>query len=104
MTPEAVSHLFRRCFAANPDVERWAFHGHDTYGMGIANVVSAWHAGVTIFDASFGGLGGCPFAPGATGNVVTSRLGDVEIKKRDKGLYQRSLAHVNSSSNDAGGP
>ena len=74
VTPEAVSHLFRRCFAANPDVERWAFHGHDTYGMGIANVVSAWHAGVTIFDASFGGLGGCPFAPGATGNVATEDL------------------------------
>jgi hydroxymethylglutaryl-CoA lyase len=74
VTPEAVGHLFRTCFAANPRVERWAFHGHDTYGMGIANVVAAWHAGVTIFDASFGGLGGCPFAPGATGNVATEDL------------------------------
>jgi hydroxymethylglutaryl-CoA lyase len=71
VTPDAVSHMFRTCFSAIPQVERWAFHGHDTYGMGIANVVSAWHAGVNIFDASFGGLGGCPFAPGATGNVAT---------------------------------
>jgi hydroxymethylglutaryl-CoA lyase len=71
VTPDAVSHLFRVCRAAAPSVDRWAFHGHDTYGMGIANVISAWHEGVTIFDASFGGLGGCPFAPGATGNVAT---------------------------------
>jgi hydroxymethylglutaryl-CoA lyase len=74
VTPDAVSHLFRACFSAIPEVERWAFHGHDTYGMGIANVVSAWHAGVNVFDASFGGLGGCPFAPGATGNVATEDL------------------------------
>jgi len=71
VTPDAVSHLFRKCFAALPYVEGWAFHGHDTYGMGIANVLSAWHAGVKVIDASFGGLGGCPFAPGATGNVAT---------------------------------
>jgi hydroxymethylglutaryl-CoA lyase len=71
VTPDAVSRLFRKCFAAMPDVEGWAFHGHDTYGMGIANVVSAWHAGVKVIDASFGGIGGCPFAPGATGNVAT---------------------------------
>ena len=74
VTPEAVDGLFRSCFAAIPRVERWAFHGHDTYGMGIANVVAAWQAGVRIFDASFGGLGGCPFAPGATGNVATEDL------------------------------
>jgi hydroxymethylglutaryl-CoA lyase len=71
VTPDAVSHLFRACFARMPQVEGWAFHGHDTYGMGIANVVAAWHAGVEVIDASFGGLGGCPFAPGATGNVAT---------------------------------
>ena len=50
---------------------RWAFHGHDTYGLGLANVAAAWRAGVGTFDAAFGGLGGCPFAPGATGNVAT---------------------------------
>ncbi|MFC7734791.1 hydroxymethylglutaryl-CoA lyase [Roseomonas sp. GCM10028921] len=51
--------------------ERFAFHGHDTYAMGVANVAAAWDAGIRIFDSASGGLGGCPFAPGATGNVAT---------------------------------
>lgn len=50
---------------------RWAFHAHDTYGFGVANVYAAWQSGVRVFDASIAGLGGCPFAPGATGNVAT---------------------------------
>ncbi|QYU67005.1 hydroxymethylglutaryl-CoA lyase [Leptolyngbya sp. 15MV] len=50
---------------------RIAFHGHDTYGMGVANVAAAWGAGCAVIDAAAGGLGGCPFAPGATGNVAT---------------------------------
>lgn len=50
--------------------ERFAFHGHDTYGMGLANVTAAYEAGVRVFDAASGGIGGCPFAPGATGNVA----------------------------------
>ncbi|WP_426959168.1 hydroxymethylglutaryl-CoA lyase [Muricoccus radiodurans] len=50
---------------------RFAFHGHDTYAMGVANTAAAWEAGVRIFDSAAGGLGGCPFAPGATGNVAT---------------------------------
>ncbi|PZW41036.1 hydroxymethylglutaryl-CoA lyase [Humitalea rosea] len=50
---------------------RFAFHGHDTYGMGLANVAAAWRAGARVIDSAAGGLGGCPFAPGATGNVAT---------------------------------
>jgi hydroxymethylglutaryl-CoA lyase len=50
---------------------RMAFHGHDTYGMGVANVSAAWEAGCRVIDSAAGGLGGCPFAPGATGNVAT---------------------------------
>jgi hydroxymethylglutaryl-CoA lyase len=50
---------------------RIAFHGHDTYGLGVANVAAAWEAGCDVFDSAAGGLGGCPFAPGATGNVAT---------------------------------
>ncbi len=46
-------------------------HFHDTRGLGLANVTSAVEAGVTCFDASIGGLGGCPFAPGASGNIDT---------------------------------
>jgi hydroxymethylglutaryl-CoA lyase len=51
-----------------------AAHFHNTRGQGLANVVAALDAGVTTFDASQGGLGGCPYAPGATGNIVTEDL------------------------------
>jgi hydroxymethylglutaryl-CoA lyase len=51
-----------------------AAHFHNTYGQGLANVVAALEAGVSTFDASQGGLGGCPYAPGATGNIVTEDL------------------------------
>lgn len=49
-------------------------HFHDTRGLALANVVAALDAGVTCFDAALGGLGGCPFAPGASGNVATEDL------------------------------
>jgi hydroxymethylglutaryl-CoA lyase len=49
-----------------------SLHFHDTYGMAIANVLTAWaEYGITSFDTSAGGLGGCPYAPGASGNVAT---------------------------------
>jgi hydroxymethylglutaryl-CoA lyase len=49
-------------------------HLHNTRGQGLANVLAALDAGVTTFDASQGGIGGCPYAPGATGNIVTEDL------------------------------
>jgi hydroxymethylglutaryl-CoA lyase len=52
----------------------WELHLHDTYGRGLSNILAALEAGVSRFDASVGGLGGCPFAPGATGNVSTEDL------------------------------
>jgi hydroxymethylglutaryl-CoA lyase len=67
--PDQVRRLFESAHASWG--ERFAFHGHDTYGMGVANVSAAWEAGVRVFDSAAGGLGGCPFAPGATGNVAT---------------------------------
>jgi len=51
-----------------------AAHFHNTRGQGLANVVAALDSGVTTFDASQAGLGGCPYAPGATGNIVTEDL------------------------------
>jgi hydroxymethylglutaryl-CoA lyase len=51
-----------------------AFHFHDTRGTALVNVYAALQAGVTTFDASAGGLGGCPYAPGATGNLATEDL------------------------------
>jgi hydroxymethylglutaryl-CoA lyase len=55
-------------------VERLALHCHDTRGTGLANVLLALQRGVGIFDSSSGGLGGCPYAPGATGNLATEDL------------------------------
>jgi isopropylmalate/homocitrate/citramalate synthase len=55
-------------------VERIALHFHDTRGMAIANILAALPFGISTFDSSAGGLGGCPFAPGAAGNVATDDL------------------------------
>lgn len=74
VTPGTVGDLFRAAFERFPQASKWAFHAHDTFGLGAANVFAAWSAGVRVFDASVAGLGGCPFAPGATGNVATEDL------------------------------
>lgn len=55
-------------------VGRLAVHLHDTYGQGLANTLAALEAGVTVADTSIGGLGGCPYAPGARGNLATEDL------------------------------
>ncbi|MFK8250127.1 hydroxymethylglutaryl-CoA lyase [Ancylobacter terrae] len=71
--PRQVARLVdrvRRQFGALP----LTLHFHDTRGMGLANVLAALDAGADRFDASLGGLGGCPFAPGATGNISTEDL------------------------------
>ena len=68
--PLAVSALMSD-LVNNYGAERLACHFHDTRAMGLANVYAAVEAGIRRFDASIGGLGGCPFAPGATGNVAT---------------------------------
>ena len=68
--PLAVSRLFTRVreIAGN---RLSCGHFHDTRGLGLANVFAAWQTGVRRFDACLGGLGGCPHAPGASGNVAT---------------------------------
>ncbi len=72
-TPEEVAELLDGLL---PRVapERVAVHFHDTFGHALANVRLSWDYGIRIFDASVGGLGGCPFAPGATGNVATEAV------------------------------
>lgn len=55
-------------------VDKFAYHFHDTRGFALANVLTALRCGVSIFDSSAGGVGGCPFAPGAAGNVATEDL------------------------------
>ncbi len=56
------------------DLDRVAVHLHDTYGQGLANTLAAFEEGITIADSSAGGLGGCPYAPGAKGNLATEDL------------------------------
>jgi hydroxymethylglutaryl-CoA lyase len=68
--PLAVSRLFTRVREVAGERLSCA-HFHDTRGLGLANVFAAWQAGVRRFDACLGGLGGCPHAPGASGNVAT---------------------------------
>lgn len=71
--PTQVRRLFTRLRNELGD-RAGAAHFHNTRGQGLANVVAALDVGVTTFDASQGGLGGCPYAPGATGNIVTEDL------------------------------
>lgn len=71
--PAQVEHVFARSRSRWPRIE-FTGHFHNTRGMGLANVLAALEAGVRRFDSSLGGLGGCPFAPGATGNVCTEDL------------------------------
>jgi hydroxymethylglutaryl-CoA lyase len=74
VTPDRVTSLFIEARERFPDIEDWAFHGHYTYGLGVANAIAARNAGVSVLDASFAGLGGCPFAPGATGNISSEDI------------------------------
>ena len=57
--------------AAELPLESMALHLHDTYGRALANLQAGYEAGIRSFDAALGGLGGCPYAPGASGNVAT---------------------------------
>ncbi|MDR0440520.1 MAG: hydroxymethylglutaryl-CoA lyase [Candidatus Accumulibacter sp.] len=68
--PRQVHELATHMIAKFPQV-KWVMHFHNTRDMALANIVTAVQAGVGLFDGAFAGLGGCPFAPGASGNVAT---------------------------------
>lgn len=72
-TPDEVSRLMKQVIALAGDVPA-VIHLHDTRGFGIANAYAAYEAGVRIFETSASGIGGCPFAPGAAGNLATEDL------------------------------
>ena len=72
--PAQVKSLFKMLFEALGADVKMTVHLHDTRGLGIANALAALEAGVKRFDASLAGLGGCPYAPGATGNIVMDDL------------------------------
>jgi hydroxymethylglutaryl-CoA lyase len=69
-TPAAIRRMLDEVMLLLP-VERLAGHYHDTYGMALANIYASLERGVAVFDASVAGLGGCPYAAGASGNVAT---------------------------------
>lgn len=69
-TPDATARLVEHCAERLP-LAALAGHFHDTFGMAVANVHAALQAGVRTFDSSLAGLGGCPYSPGASGNVAT---------------------------------
>jgi hydroxymethylglutaryl-CoA lyase len=73
--PDHVASLFARLLPRYAS-ERvtFAYHGHDTYGLGVANAIEAYREGVRVIDGAAGGLGGCPFAPGAAGNTASEDL------------------------------
>jgi hydroxymethylglutaryl-CoA lyase len=73
-TPGHVREVVRALVDAGLDVDSLALHAHDTYGQALTNVYAALLEGVTEFDASAGGVGGCPFALSATGNLATEDL------------------------------
>ncbi len=72
-SPSQVRSLFAKGIEIAGDIPVWS-HFHDTRGLGLANALAALEAGCRRFDASIAGLGGCPFAPGATGNIVLEDL------------------------------
>jgi hydroxymethylglutaryl-CoA lyase len=73
-TPGHVARLLSELAEAGIPVDRLAVHFHDTYGQALSNALTAMRLGVTTIDASAGGLGGCPYAESATGNLATEDL------------------------------
>lgn len=72
--PRQMERMIAAMATAGIAVERLAVHLHDTRGTALANAYAAWRCGITTFDASVAGLGGCPYAPGAAGNLATEDL------------------------------
>ncbi|NIL77320.1 hydroxymethylglutaryl-CoA lyase [Rhodococcus sp. B10] len=88
--PTQVSRLIARVVGETP-ARRVVYHGHDTWGLGVANTLAAISAGAAMVDGSLGGLGGCPFAPGASGNTSTE---DILFATRPEWLTPESLGEI----------
>jgi hydroxymethylglutaryl-CoA lyase len=96
-TPEDVRRVVGAVSEEVP-LDRLALHLHDTRGMALANVEEGLELGVSVFDAAVGGTGGCPFAPGAPGNLATEAL--VELLEHDgieHGIDAERLQHISAS-------
>jgi hydroxymethylglutaryl-CoA lyase len=104
-TPDKAKAMLR-AVAANIPAAKLAMHFHDTYGQALANLYAGLEEGVRVIDAAAGGLGGCPYAPGATGNVATE---DVLYMLEGMGVrtgidMERLLAATNEMSRVLGKP
>ncbi len=106
-TPDHTAKIIRR-IKEHADLDIIAAHIHDTRGLGIANAYSAFQEGVYRFDSALGGLGGCPFIPGAAGNISTEDLVtmfnrmNIETGIDSERMYEASLylsKHVNGKYN-----
>lgn len=92
--PRIVYERFTRLIEDFPNTT-FVGHFHDTSGFALANIVSAMQAGVVKFDTSIGGLGGCPFSPGATGNVATEKVVEMlHAMKIETGIAQNKLFEI----------
>jgi hydroxymethylglutaryl-CoA lyase len=89
-TPPQVRGLVEGVRSVAPGHEI-VFHGHDTWGLGVANTLTAIEAGATMVDGALGGLGGCPFAPGASGNTATE---DLLFALQPRWLTPKSFAEI----------
>ena len=83
--PEDIDNLMSELEGVSPD--QLALHLHDTYGTALANVTRGLDRGIRAFDSSVGGAGGCPYAPGATGNLATEDL----LYMLDRGGWQHGI-------------
>ena len=93
-TPDSVGRMLEAVAAAVPPA-RLAGHFHDTGGRALDNIAVSLAAGLRVFDAAVGGLGGCPFAPGAAGNVATERVAEwLEANGWETGLDGAVLAEA----------
>ena len=88
--PQQVGDLVGAVHAARPD-HGVVFHGHDTWGMGVANTLAAVQAGAVAVDGALAGLGGCPFAPGASGNTASE---DILFALKPDWLSPESFARI----------
>ena len=92
--PGQVYRTFSHLLNKYPDVD-FCFHPHNTHGTAISNILAAIKAGVTMIDSSVAGLGGCPFSPGASGNIATEDIVDVlETMGYNTGINLESLIEV----------
>lgn len=93
-TPADVTRMCHLAAAAVP-MEHLSLHVHDTRGLGVANVVAAFEAGIRRFDGSVGGIGGCPFAPRSTGNVCSEdALQAIHSLGADTGIDLEAMCRV----------